>query len=414
MTTFFNYKNKFMKKMLFNILISSVLILSNACKKEEPIEPEPVPSTPLIWTFDTKLTGLATNNFIYKNMIIQGVANNSGSNTTKVWALTLDSGKVVWETQELPFIDAFDPESSLLIEDKLVFMSYNKLVVLLAETGTILWDITLATQRTRRISHLGNFVYISTAGSSSFDARIYKFDLNDGTLETLFTLPVSADGFTPKLTAPNFWTHPNGDKIMVMANQAENIASVHSYDFIAYNLSADSLLWYKKGRHDEKGSILSPYVHNNLAIFYVERTVEAVDMLSGKAVWTHTRHPSDDYSAYKTANITAWNNILIAKPDSDYMYGLNINTGQEIWANKNTASMPFATRIAMDKIWYSSGGVNCIDASSGKTIIDRWRYKDKGSWINSIAVDENEKKGYIYTIANGSIFCFDSKLLMKK
>lgn len=260
------------------------------------------------------------------------------------------------------------------------------------------------------LSIIGNYIYFSISFS-----RLIQFDLKTGTSKTILTLNKSdLDNYQPRLTAPAYWQHPSGDEILIMGNRSYNgqVAKYDRYDMLAYNLTADTMLWYKKGVAGIRGSISTPLVQNNKVVFYVERNVECVNPLNGEPVWTHIRHLADNYSAYKSGNITSLGNIVIAKPDSDYMYGIDINTGNELWSNPNTASMPYTIRIAMDKVWYGSGGVNCIDAKTGKTLIDGWRYQNRGSWINPIAVDE--KTGYIYTFADGMIYCLDANMLMGK
>lgn len=398
---------------MINILLASILPFFAQCKKEPSVPPLNVESSPVVWMFHTETNaGLAMNNFLYKNMIIQGIEPSSdNNNSTKIWALTLDSGKVHWHT-EIPVRIPIVYEKAISKDKYLFVAGGNNLYTINMDNGEIVWSYTdPIAQSSIGVSIIGNYVCFSISGN-----RIIQFDIQTGTPKTILTLNKDdLDNFTPGLSTPSYWKHPSGDDILIMGNRGYNRTATSNfdrYDMLAYNLSADTMLWYKKGIPGIRGSISAPLVHENRAVFYVERNVECVNPLNGESIWTHTRHPEDNFSAYKTANITLWRNILIANPDSYHLYGIDIFSGNEIWVNSKSATMPNTTRIAMDKIWYSSGGVNCYDAQTGKTLIDGWRYKDKGSWLNPIAIDE--KTGYIYTAAEGVIFCLDSKLLMKK
>lgn len=398
---------------MFNILLATILPFFSQCKKEPHVPPSNAESTPIVWMYNTETNaGLSTQNFIYKNMIIQGnEADVNSNNKAKIWALTLDSGKLVWETGILS-ANTTTSRTASIYENYLVLAGSVNLTVVNLDNGEIVWSYNdPIAESSVGISVIKNHVYFSIASS-----RLIQFDIRTGSHKTIISLTKDdLDNFDPRLSPPSYWKHPSGDDILLMGNRSSNSQATTNfdrYDMLAYNLSADTMLWYKKGIPGIRGSISAPLVHANRAVFYVERNVECVNPLNGESIWTHTRHPEDNFSAYKSANITLWRNILIANPDSYHMYGIDIFSGNELWFNANTGPMPYTTRVAMDKIWYSSGGVNCYDAQTGKTLIDGWRYKDKGSWLNPIAIDE--KTGYIYTAAEGVIFCLDSKLLMKK
>jgi len=399
-----------MNKIMLNILSLTVLLVLTDCRKEVSNSETDVPKNPIIWSFDTEIKGgLTMNNFIYKKMIIQG--HETGINTSKIWALSIETGEIIWETDILPLKIPISPEDSDVKDNYLAMEGNGKLYVIDLENGQTVWNyIDPFSQNAAGLSIIGDFIYFSISYS-----RLLQFEIKTGTSKTIISLNKDdLDNYRPRLTAPTYWKHPSGDEILILGNRSYNgsVSNFDRYDFLAYNLTADSMLWYRKGVPGIRGSISTPLVLNNKVVYYLSRNVECVNPLNGETIWNHSRHLADNYSAYKTGNITYWNNIVIAKPDSDYMYGININTGDEVWFNPKTASMPNTIRIEMNKIWYSSGGVNCFDAKTGKTLINKWRYQNKGSWINPIAVDE--KTGYIYTTADGVIYCLDANMLMEK
>lgn len=397
-------------------VLFSVLFLMGSCKKE-PIKQEPpvikTAQSEVVWTFDTEVRGgLATLNYIYNNTIIQG--HEFGNQQMKVWAFSLDSGTIIWETEPLNISYPFASASASLVNNTLMFLRDNKIIILDVDNGSVIWDVTLPSQFTSYFSFYNDKMYISIKDYQDEYSRILTFDIKNGSIDEIMRVERRfLDNYHPVLTPPGFWKHPSGDEVILMGNRSYggslNQAKYDRYDFMAYNVTADSMLWYKKGVLGKRGSISSPMVMGDKVVFYVEREVVCLNALTGELEWEHIRHSSDNFSAYKTANITAWNHIVIAKPDSWHMYGIDIHTGKEVWANAKTTTMPYTVRVVNNKIWMASGGVCCYDVRTGKTLIDGWRYKNQGSYISPIAVDE--KTGYIYTVASGVIMCIDANKL---
>ncbi len=399
------------------ILLFSILCFTSSCKKE-PMKQEPIVEnsnnqSEVVWTFDTEVRGgLASLNYIYKNMIIQG--HEYGNQQMKVWAFSLDSGNIIWESEALDISYPFNSHSATLITNKLIFLRRAQIIILNADNGSIIWDVTLPSQFTSYFRYYNDKMYIGMNDDQDDYSRIVTFDINTGSIEEVMRIERKyLDNYRPVLTPPGFWKHPSGDEIILMGNRSSggslNQAKYDRYDYMAYNVTADSMLWFKKGVQGKRGSISSPLVMGDRAVFYVEREVVCLNALTGELEWEHLRHSSDNFSAYKTANITAWNHIVIAKPDSWHMYGIDNQTGKEVWSNAQTTTMPNKVRVVNDKIWMASGGVCCYDARTGRTLIDAWRYKNQGSYISPIAVDE--KTGYIYTVASGVVMCIDGNKL---
>lgn len=307
--------------MHITILLATIAL---SCCKPEPVKPKPnSDNSPVIWEFKTGLqNGLATKNFIYKNMIIQGL--DGDGQWCKVWALSLDSGKIVWESQTLPFSSPFRAENVLIQGNLMILSRKSKLLVLNLDNGKVEWvkDIEHVVDV---LSIINNKIYINTDDRN--EAVSMSFDLATGTQKNNFILEkVNFDNFEPVLTAPALWKHPNGDDILLFANRSYNgnlFPDFDRYDQLAYNLTADTMLWYKKGVVGVRGSIATPLVLDNKVMYYVEREMICLNPLNGERIWTFTRTPADDISAFKSANIAHIGNTIIAKPDFDYMYGVD-------------------------------------------------------------------------------------------
>lgn len=402
-------------KLIMNLLLITIFLATLSCRKsneEFGLTPTPTPASndPLVWSYSSEIKGLGSNNHIYKNTIIQGARDENYK--FHVIALTLDSGKLAWQAGPFNMHIPIGYSSSLLSDYHLCFLRRNKLLVLHAETGDVIWDITLPKPITNGMTEKDKKLYISTSFENGV-SDIYKFDLYSGDLATVVEVTSEQmGGLDPYLSAPSYWKHPNGDEILVFGSRGQYSTNLSRGDKFAYNMTADTLLWYVRGADKTSVSTAYPHIHNNSAIFYGLRHVERINLLDGSVIWTHARHASDAFSAYRTANIVVQDNIVIAKPDYFYTYGIDIETGEELWHLSNSAASPYAIRVGLGKLWFGANGINCIDIKSGRQLLLRWRYRHSSSWINPIAIDE--ETGYIYTIVSGIIYCFDSKVLISQ
>ena len=111
---------------------------------------------------------------------------------------------------------------------------------------------------------------------------------------------------------------------------------------------------------------------------------------------------------FNTANILIIDDKLIVKPDNDHMHAVNKETGEMIWRNNETASMPDLLTVHQDTIWFGSGGVLAIDANTGKTLIDQYEASN-GSWIFPIA--HHPTNGHIYTSDGDYLYCLNPKYM---
>lgn len=380
--------------------------------KDKPITPADVPKeiNPIVWQYPLENgSGICSKNFIYKNTIIQGFENENDH--VQYIAVTLDSGKLVWKSEVFPFFASNNPQESYIVNNLLIFSQGGRNNVLNLDNGTTIWKNHIPYSNAQ-ISIIDNKIY---KGAGISDQTLYQIDLFTGDIKPIFTLKTAdMDGFGPNYTAPDKWVHPNGDIILLMGNRSYNPSCqpyCEQYDYLAYNLTADSMLWYIKGEPRNRGSITTPLVENNKVIFFEARKVRCLNPLNGALIWEHTRVPQDNISTYALANIIKWNNLLIAKPDYTFMYGLDINTGAQIWMNPRSGPSAKILKLSLDKIWYCTGGLYCHDALTGKTLINGWRYKKAGSYSSSVAVDE--KTDLVYTVANGNaLLCLDPKLMM--
>lgn len=402
-------------------IIGILLVLAatlGGCKPNE-ILPKPTEAhNPIIWKKGLEKSGLTSTPHVYNGTIIMGHPDKE-TNNYLVYSLNAETGDSIWQTRIVtPFeFDPFDGDMSVLHEAKLVLTDSKRMFVLNADNGEILWNYT-DPNNYGGVCIIDDYIYIADI-VNRLSATMYRFDINTGAKEALFTIKHGKNepghDFTPYLMMPVQWVHPSGDKILVLQNRSyghdkigpDGMYGYSKMDLMAYNLTADSILWYRY-EVDNFSSGARPAIDGNKVYFYGDRHAYCINPLTGETIWKFYigNGPEDDFN---TANILIIDDKLIVKPDNASMYAVDKNTGTQIWHNPNTESMPGLLTECNDTIWFSSAGIIAIDAFTGKTLIDHWDNNDSGSWIFPVAF--HPTNGRIYTSDATTFYCLDPKYM---
>jgi outer membrane protein assembly factor BamB len=184
----------------------------------------------------------------------------------------------------------------------------------------------------------------------------------------------ATDGFAPNLTSFGFTKLINGDEVILIKNRGfnPNIAfpNASRLDVIAYNISADSLIWYHHGVESHEGGVLPIRTLGNLAFVPGHMYIHCFDVETGQKLW--------DYRVDKAlflGDIIVHNNTLLFKGAKDELVCLNPFTGQEIWKVLGTGVDPKA-RLTLfnNKIFYTADGyLRVASALDGREL-----YSSKG------------------------------------
>jgi len=243
--------------------------------------------------------------------------------------------------------------------------------------------------------------------SNSQESALYSYAIQSGVKQRLFSITKDLEGdgkYEPALCMPVKWVDPNGNELLIIHNRGWS-GNDYRMDVMAWNLTADSMAWYRKGIAD-RASSSRPAIEGNRVYLFSISMVFCIDAATGNTIWEWEKDPSDNFSGFKTANILLVNDKIIAKSDSYWMYALDKMTGKRIWTNSDNAPMPYLLREYKDTIWFSSGGIYAIDAITGRTLIDGWNNNGKGPfWSNTVA--HHPTLGYIYTTDGDYIYCLD-------
>ena len=389
------------------------------CKPNEcPPTPQlPTLTSPIVWKKKLEKSGLTSTPHFFNGTVIMGHPAKE-TNNYLVYCIDAETGDSIWQARIVtPFeFDPFTGQNSFLIGNKLVLATPKRMVVLDADNGQIVWKYT-DQENYAGVCIIEDHIYIADL-VNRLSSTMYRFDINTGAKEELFTIKHGINelgkDFTPFLMMPVKWLHPNGDEILVLQNRSygydklgpDGMYGYSKMDLMAYNLTADSILWYRY-EVDNFSSGARPAIDGNKVYFYGDRHAYCINPLNGETRWKYFigDGPEDDFN---TANILIIGDKLIVKPDNDAMHAVNKETGERIWLNENTASMPGLLTVHQDTIWFSSGGVLAIDANTGKTLIDQYKASN-GSWIFPVA--HHPTNGTIFTSDATGFYCLNPKYM---
>ncbi|PCJ65914.1 MAG: hypothetical protein COA58_07485 [Bacteroidetes bacterium] len=397
-----------MMKLNFYTFIAIVLTINLVGCKPDDCPPDVVDTSPIVWKKAFEKTDLTSTPIFYNNLIIAG--HPSLSDYT-VYAYDGMSGDSVWSVDLIPG-GKFEPrsgEETVLYQDKIVFSDGFSFFVLSAGSGEVLWWEKKENFNSN-VCVIDGYIY-KTDYVSKNTSSLYRYDLNTGTEEKLFTIDRSEYGsnYSPRLLMPIKWTHPSGDEILVLQNRSYGwFTDMESkMDILAWNLTADSMLWYRESL-DGFSSTTRPAISGDKVYFYGDHHAYCINPANGETIWKYFigNGAEDDFN---TANILIVDDKLIVKPDNEHIHAVDKETGERIWLNENTEAGPGLLTLHKDTIWFCSAGIYGIDASTGKKLIDDWTNNLRGSWLFPVA--HHPTNGYIYTSDASYLYCLDPRYM---
>lgn len=391
---------------LFSPLWMSFLF--GSCAQEE------IPSTqnsndnldPVVWKFDNKKLELPSNNFIHDTILIQGLL--SEDSTFKVLGLSINSGNLIWEQKNFPYnFNAFSIEASHQSGNLIVFSGRNNTVVLNSNNGEILWQDYFSNFETRSCI-IGDYVY-RAAYYSAGKSELHRYHIQTGQREFLFEINTSNHGdslFVPSLKMPLGWMNSNNEECIILHNRGYwKTGDKERMDIMCWNLTTKNMDWYRKGL-DDWASNARPVIDQNRVYFLSVSKAFCIDPHNGQTIWSFEKHSTDLYSGFKFISPIVVKGILIAKSQSEWMYGINQYTGSLAWYNDNSSGTPSRMTVHNDTIWYSSAGIWAFNVSTGQTILSKWRRPAPGGyWGNPIV--HHPTLNYLYTCDGRNIYCLD-------
>ena len=405
--------------MRMNIITYCVLSLSLwSCKDKECPAPPPggEDTSPIIWQAELSKTGTPSRVLVYRDVAIVGHEVDAGFEVVGLNKLT---GDTIW-SQNINPVGSFwpgDEKEFLIYEDKLVLSSGRSYYMLEAATGHVVWGERME-EAENDVTVIDGYLYKSDEISKS-NSTLFRFDINSGNKEELFTIrkgDYNTETYSPRLRMPVKWIHPSGDEILVLQNRTFNWAGVGQQepadasrmDILGYNLTADTMLWYRKGLA-KISSVATPVIDGDKVYFYGGSKVHCIHPATGEDIWEFQVGGSNALE-FVGSNILLHGDMLIAKPASRAMYALDKETGQQIWYSPATMSSPSAMTIVSDTVYFTGYYVNGVDVNTGELVVQYTSPESRG-FYNGVGI--NPDNGYIYASDGVYLYCLDPKKMKK-
>jgi len=397
-------------KMILNILLIAGMMAS--CKPSDPPKPiEPsIAESEIVWKLAADSNGLKFDGghpLIYNNHLIVGIEKSGGF---MIRSYDLETNEIIWENNNMPSSN-FRPKGAdeIHVSNNILALSSGlRILVVDLNSGKELWRAELENGRYRS-TLIDNWLY--KADYSKQLETLYRYDLMTGSREKVLELGL-VDGYSPGIMMPIKWIHPSGDEMLILKNRTFNWAGVGQQepadasrmDILGYNLTADTVLWYRKGIA-KISSVATPVISGDKVYFYGGSKVHCIDPATGEDIWEFQVGGSNALE-FASSNILLHNDMLIAKPDSRAMYALDKETGQQIWYNPATMSSPSAMTIESDTVYFTGYYLNGVDVNTGELVV-QYESPESRSFFNGVGI--NPDNGYVYASDGKYLYCLDPK-----
>jgi len=385
----------------------------DACQPENCVEDSTFVGLDTLWSLNLK--GSIRNAVLDGDNLYFNLRTDEGFNIVKV----SHSGELLWEyTNDLPYTAIMHNASNL---NALIGQYFDHVFSIDGESGNELVNssIGLGIPSTTYGYLIDNYYYSCVHKNDESEAYLVRSDVEDlENWEVIFTVKRSdVGGSRPNVESVNRWAHPDTqDEILVLQHR---MAFPNRVDLVAYNLSADSILWWHP-EIDENGdsNIRQITISHGRAYFQGTSKLRCFDIATGDLIWETNYGPWNQGGKFFGLGdivFTASEDILVVKYHEGLL-ALNAATGAEIWDKNdddihNTSS--FTMTMYNDIVFFThvgngltyNGPLWAIRASDGEEIwMKSTDFATTGSFSGPVLIDEERK--VFYTRHEGNLIAF--------
>jgi outer membrane protein assembly factor BamB len=344
----------------------ALLLILAACRKDKVLVQQPPTDTnkpALVWRvpFDAFETTMSIDPHVLNGNVVfgchrcpdAGIKLHNGQNGEVIWEWAN------WQQKPSEFITT---EFSFLSDGHLVVSAGREWVSIDFNQQKQNWSMVKTNQTLNPMRTYNDDGFAFTTARFNFNnngatsqACILRSSLTTFQLDTVFSY-TTPDHYRPWFEGMAFTQLTNGDRIIIIKNRAYSTVlgwpNAGRLDVIAYNMTADSLMWFEQGVEANEGGVLSIRTLGNLAFVPGYLYIHCLDVETGQKIW--------DYKVEKAlylGDLIVHNNTLLYKGANDDLVCLNPYTGQEIWKVKGTGVGPKARlTVYNDKVFYTADG----------------------------------------------------------
>ncbi len=385
----------------------------DACQPENCIEDSTFVGLDTLWKTDME-SGSIRHMVMDDDSLYVNVFTSSGF---FIASYNRNTGLRNWRfSNELGSISAMS-----LYEDRIILQNWNAIVAVNKESGK---ELTRHNIRVGKSSStygyvLGSYYYTSMLKSDESEAYLVRSEASDlRNWDVVYTVTKQGvNGSQPDVESTNRWVSPiTGDEILVFQHR---MAFPNRVDLVAYNLTADSILWWHP-EIDENGNsnIRQITISQGRAYFQGTSKLRCFDIASGDLVWETNYGPWNQGGKFFGLGgivFTASEDILVVKYHEGLL-ALNAKTGEELWDKNdddihNTSS--FSMTMYNDIVFFThvgngltyNGPLWAIRASDGEEIwMKSTDFATTGSFSGPVLIDE--ERLLFFTRHEGNLIAF--------
>ena len=370
-------------KHLFSIIIIAVL-LAASCRKEVPVTPPPIPidktKPTLLWkerlrensgfsSFDPQVYG---NEVLFgclecpnqPFLVLDGATGKTNA--------SIEGWPDVWE-------DFGRREYSFKYGDNFVHAYRRMWTSVDVPNRKINWVMQKPNPTYNQMTYTnGEYAYWSdeyqfTNNGQASKSCIFRTSYNHLQVDTIIDMEFN-NGYSPFFWGFGFEKLSNGDEVIIVKNRSHNPTlpwqTAERMDVFAYNITADTMLWYHTGVEvNNWGGTLPIRTYQGKAIVPGHNYIHCFDIATGAKLWEFEVHES----LVRGDVIMHNSNVLYMDHNEGRLTSINLNTANRNWRRQNLGGCSGRMVLYNDKLFYCGGDLFVVDANNGSLL-----YSSKG------------------------------------
>jgi len=301
---------------------------------------------------------------------------NVSSGSHMLVCIQKKNGNILWTFSD-PNVDYFADIHFHEPTQTVIAQRWKRIVALDAYSGEVLSNYSIGNYSSSATygSLLGGYYYLPVRSHDSQKGFILRSHVSDLTnWEEVYEVHTNdVDGSRPSMNSMNNWVDPiTNDEILVFQHR---MSFPRRIDILAYNLTADSILWWHKDVDPNGNSNIQQInIFDDKVVFFSARLVHCVDLPSGNFLWQSNLNESEKRNfILASAEQVGGNPLVIANESSSpeppfgtlYLSFVDLSSGQVVM--EITGERPVHV-IAYNHLLFMSGKNRCYDLSQNKFI----------------------------------------------
>ncbi len=373
-------------KLKVVLFIPLLFLLLASCKQEEIIITDPAPEVdpnadapPMLWqavVHKDTFSSICMQPVVYNDRIFCSAVSGFTESTT-CFMVNAD-GLRFWSSDAVFEEDCNDVatppnESVHLYQNYLTLLCNSDPRVVDLETGEVLWHYEVpGGDHGPFLTGFGNTIFHTYAeGVNPFTkSTLVKANVIEGIWDTIYTVDM-VDDYSVDLYPPTAQIQIGGDTILYFQNRKYTVIPFPDgwIDMIAYNMSADSVVWQQTNFDAEgTGTVWAPIVYNNYVFYQGAKSIFCFNKTNGQLLWNWLAPTGDDLIFSK---LIVKEGYLYIMTSLGGIYALNYSTGGIRWSNISLPGEPSQLEYFDKTLYLTSSGTGllyAIDATNGTVL----------------------------------------------